>query len=176
MSKPRVYLAGPDLFFEDREERYARLRAICAQADLDAVAPTDGLELQTEGPLPAAEQIYQHNMRLLRGCDAVLVNLSAFRGAEPDSGAVFEAAFAYAIGKPVVGWIGDYWHTAERSAVLRKVWRDGEGRARDKLDGGLIEDFGLPANLMLACSFPITATPGEAVARLVTELQECTEV
>ncbi|CUA97006.1 nucleoside 2-deoxyribosyltransferase [Thiomonas bhubaneswarensis] len=173
MSKPRVYLAGPDLFFEDREERYARLRAACAQAGLDAVAPIDGLELHTEGPLPAAEQIYQHNLRLLRICDAVLVNLSPFRGSEPDSGSVFEAAFAYAIGKPVAGWIGDYWHTAERSAMLRKVWHDCDGRARDKLDGGLVEDFGLPANLMLACSFPIMPTAGEAVERLVDAVQPC---
>ena len=171
MSKPRVYLAGPDLFFEDREARYARLRAACSHAGLDGVAPTDGLELHTEGPLPAAEQIYQHDMRLLRSCDAVLVNLCPFRGIEPDSGSVFEAAFAYSIGNPVAGWIGDSWHTADRAAILRKVWRDEDGRVRDKGDGGMVEDFGLPANLMLACSFPIKPTPAEAIARLVAELQ-----
>ena len=41
--------------------------------------------------IEAAEQIYQHNLRLLRDCDGVLVNLSPFRGVEPDSGSVFEA-------------------------------------------------------------------------------------
>jgi nucleoside 2-deoxyribosyltransferase len=158
------------LFFEDRDARYARLRAACAHAGLEAVAPTDGFEVHTEGPLPTAEQIYQHNLRLLRACDGVLVNLSPFRGVEPDSGSVFEAAFASALGKPVAGWIGDDWNTQERSAVLRKVWRDTDGRARDKLDGGLVEDFGLPANLMLSCSFPVLPAPGQAIERLVMAL------
>lgn len=166
MTKPRIYLAGPDLFFEDRDARYAHLRAACADAGLEAVAPTDGLEVHTEGPLSVAEQIYQHNLRLLRDCDGVLVNLSPFRGVEPDSGSVFEAAFATAIGKPVAAWIGDHWNTQERSAVLRKVWRDADGRVRDKLDGGLVEDFGLPANLMLSCSFSVSPAPWQAIERL----------
>ena len=176
MNKPRVYLAGPDLFFEDRDARYARLRAACAHAGLEAVAPTDGLDVHAEGPLSVAEQIYQHNLRLLRDCDGVLVNLSPFRGVEPDSGSVFEAAFATAIGKPVIAWIGDDWNTQVRSAVLRKVWRDTDGRVRDKLDGGLVEDFGLPANLMLSCSFPVMASPWQAIERLVDALQVVEEV
>jgi nucleoside 2-deoxyribosyltransferase len=166
MTKPRIYLAGPDLFFEDRDARYAHLRAACADAGLEAVAPTDGLEVHTEGPLSVAEQIYQHNLHLLRDCDGMLVNLSPFRGVEPDSGSVFEAAFATAIGKPVAAWIGDHWNTQERSAVLRKVWRDADGRVRDKLDGGLVEDFGLPTNLMLACSFSVSPAPWQAIERL----------
>ncbi|SBP87487.1 nucleoside 2-deoxyribosyltransferase [Thiomonas delicata] len=166
MTTPRVYLAGPDLFFEDRDARYARLRAACAHAGLEAVTPTDGLEVHTEGPLPLAEQIYQHNLHQLRTCDAVLVNLSPFRGVEPDSGSVFEAAFALATGKPVAGWIGDAWSTTQRRAVLRKVWRDADGRVRDKTDGGLVEDFGLPVNLMLACSFAVMPTPWHAIDRL----------
>jgi len=170
MSKPRVYLAGPDLFFEDREARYARLRAACSHAGLDGVAPTDGLELQPDGPLLVAEQIFQHDMRMLRGSDAVLVNLSPFRGTEPDSGSVFEAAFATAIGKPVAGWTGDYWDTVERAAVLRKIYRDSKGRIRDKLDEGFVEDFGLPLNLMLSCSFPILPTASDAIHRLASVL------
>ena len=166
MSKPRVYLAGPDLFFEDREVRYARLRAACAHAGLEAVAPTDGIEVHTEGPVPAAEQIYQHNMRLLRGCAAVLVNLSAFRGAEPDSGSVFDAAWAFAKGIPVVGYTVDGLTTADRHLLMRKTYIEADESLRDKMDGGLVEDFGQPSNLMLACSFPIRQTPQEAIGLL----------
>ena len=105
-------------------------------------------------------------MRLLRDCDGVLANLSPFCGVEPYSGSVFEAAFALAIGKPVAAWIGDHWNTRERSAVLRRVWRDADGRVRDKNDGGLVEDFGLSVNLMLACSFAVMPTPWHAIERL----------
>jgi nucleoside 2-deoxyribosyltransferase len=105
-------------------------------------------------------------LRLLRDCDGVLANLSPFRGVEPYSGSVFEAAFALAIGKPVAAWIGDHWNTRERSAVLRRVWRDADGRVRDRLDGGLVEDFGLPANLMLSCSFPVSPAPWQEIERL----------
>ena len=39
---PRVYLAGPDIFFRDSAAIYERLKAACAQYGLQGVEPSDG--------------------------------------------------------------------------------------------------------------------------------------
>lgn len=165
--QPRIYLAGPDLFFRGAEDRYARLKAACNFAGLTGVAPNDGLEPGLLTGPEEARRIYAHDMRTLQSCDAVLVNLESFRGVDPDSGTVFEAAWAFAKGMPVAGYTQDGLTTTDRNLLRRKVWRDADGVARDKLDGGLVEDFGLPVNLMLACSFPVAKTPQEAIEQLV---------
>jgi len=174
LNQTRIYLAGPDLFFPDAADRYARIKAACQSAGMVGVAPNDELDLPGAGLASdddMARAIYGHNMRTLASCDAVLANLSAFRGAEPDSGTVFEVSYAFAIGKPVVGWTGDGWTMADRATVLRNAYRDADGTLRDKFDGGQVEDFGLPVNLMLACSFPVVQTQDEAIAILKGYLQ-----
>jgi nucleoside 2-deoxyribosyltransferase len=70
----------------------------------------------------------------------VLANLNNFRGAEPDSGTAFEVGFAVALGKPVVGYLDD-----------GRTLREQLGGVRDA-EGFSVEDFGLPRNLMLACT------------------------
>lgn len=172
MSKPRVYLAGPDLFFPDAEVRYARLKAACESAGLVGVAPNDGLVPGLLTGSDEAHRIYEHDMRTLQSCDAVLANLSAFRGTEPDSGTVFEAAWAFAKGVPVVGYTVDGLTTSDRHLLMRKTYIEVDESLRDKLDGGLVEQFGQPSNLMLACSFLIVQTPQEAIGLLSVLLTE----
>ncbi len=169
MSRPRVYLAGPDLFFPDAEVRYARLKAACESAGLVGVAPNDGLVPGLLTGSDEAHRIYEHDMRTLQSCDAVLANLSAFRGTEPDSGTVFEAAWAFAKGMPVAGYTVDGLTTADRHLLLRKCDHDAQGVLRDRGDGGAVEPFGQGTNLMLACSFPTVQTPQQGV-RWLTEL------
>jgi len=164
----RIYLAGPDLFFPDGQERYDRLRALCAFHGLDAVTPTDGLEESAViGAADRAITIFQHNMHLLLSCDAVLANLSPFRGTEPDSGTVFEVAYAHARGMPVAGYTLDGLTVEKRHILLRKGDRDTSGALLDRQDGGFVERFALPLNLMLACAFPVTQTPQQALAHLM---------
>ena len=184
-TKPRIYLAGPDLFFKDFEERYARLKAACQFAGFEGVAPVDGFSLDTSlvdnedvhpgsrphsfgSPPPMlAQAIYRHNITTLEGCDAVLANLGAFRGTEPDSGTVFEASYAFSKGIPVAAYTFDGLSTSDRHLLIRKTFIDQSAALCDREDGGLIENFGLPANLMLALSFPVMQTPQQALERLV---------
>jgi nucleoside 2-deoxyribosyltransferase len=82
----------------------------------------------------------------------VVANLNPFRGAEPDSGTVFELGYGFALGKKVWGYV------ANGEALLERVFRlegqaaiDGEPSLTD-VQGLMIENFGLPLNLMLAMS------------------------
>jgi len=78
----------------------------------------------------------------------LIANLNPFRGViEPDSGTVFECAYAFAKGKWVIGYLGD------QRDVLTKLRQAETGPPADKKicpDGTWVEDFGLPLNLMLA--------------------------
>lgn len=66
MSAPRIYLAGPDLFFPDAAERYARLKAACAHAGLIGVEPNEGLVHGLLTGMEEARRIYEHDMRTLQ--------------------------------------------------------------------------------------------------------------
>jgi nucleoside 2-deoxyribosyltransferase len=72
----------------------------------------------------------------------VLANVADFRGYEPDSGTCFEIGYAIARGKDV--WC---YHVPAVPLVAQVPNVDG-----NDADGWAVEDFGLPRNLMLACS------------------------
>ena len=55
------------------------------------------------------------NEQLLRDCDAVLAVLD---GVDVDSGTAAEIGFAYALGKPVVGWRSDFRQAGDNAASV----------------------------------------------------------
>src|SRR5689334_14369745 len=114
--KPRVYLAGFDVFRVDAREHGARLKTLCAQYGLAGVFPLD--HEAPPGLLPAeqADWIYRANLDAIRGSDMVMANLDDFRGpGEPDSGTAFEIGFAVALGKPVWAYCRDRGTLLERA-------------------------------------------------------------
>jgi nucleoside 2-deoxyribosyltransferase len=79
----------------------------------------------------------------MRGCDALVANLTPFRGAGADPGTAFELGYMRALGRPVFGYThapGDYRLRVEAGRD-GAAWRDAEGLE--------VEDFGLAENLML---------------------------
>lgn len=141
----KIYLAGPDVFRPDVADWADSARALCRQYGFDPLLPVDHPESTAEG-------IFHANIALIRRAQVVVANLSPFRGAEPDSGTVFEVGYAHALGKKVVGYVAD------RRTVAERV-RESEGGAtlqRNEQEGLVdqngwsVEDFGLPCNLMLA--------------------------
>jgi len=159
---PKVYLAGPDVFRADAVERGIHLKRLCARHGLEGLYPLDNSLPAGLSPAAAAQWIFAANVALLRSADAVLANLEPFRGLEPDSGSVFEVGMAVALGKPV-------WACFATAGDLRaQVPHGADGR---DTAGWLVEDFGLPRNLMLACSWAGCSTTVEAaVADLARHL------
>jgi len=80
----------------------------------------------------------------------VMANLNDFRGQEPDSGTCFEVGYAAARRIPV--WA----YTSDGRPMVDQCGHsvDADGATLDK-NGMLVEDFGLPRNLMLACAATI---------------------
>jgi nucleoside 2-deoxyribosyltransferase len=147
-----IYLAGFDVFLPDALAQGERLKALCARHGHTGLYPLDHALPPGLGGVAAARWIYQANCALIRRADVVLANLNDFRGHEPDSGTAFEVGYAAALGKPVVGYLDD-----------DRPLRAQLGGSHDA-QGLLVEDFGLPRNLMLAGA--ATLVRGDAWAGL----------
>lgn len=156
----RVYLAGPEVFRPDAAAEGLRLQAICAAHGLEGLYPLDGCT-----PDDTATMIRQRCQAGIARVDAVVANISPFRGAHMDPGTAWEIGFAEARGLPVFLWSNDVRALKERVAGVRGL--DG---LRD-MDGHLLEDFDQPENLMIAPpGVPVWGSPEEAIAEAGRQL------
>lgn len=163
-TRPRIYLAGPDVFRPDARDHFLLLKMACDALGIAALLPADG----EEEPSPDAleKRIYEANMQRLRGADGVVANLACFRGLEPDSGTVFEVGAAIALGIPVVAYGVPEGSYADRAQAALKCAKDANGVLRESATGIAVEDFGQQLNLMLACSIHIEPTPEAALKKM----------
>ncbi|CAN1721490.1 Nucleoside 2-deoxyribosyltransferase [Hyphomicrobium sp. 1Nfss2.1] len=162
---PRIYLAGPEVFFPDAVQQGEAKKRVCAEHGFEGVYPLDNA---IEGaahlqPQELARRISHGNERLMRSCELVIANCTPFRSISIDAGTAFEIGFMQALGKPVLGYSNT---TADYAARVRAtaeavghVW-DAESNAAD------IEDFGLAENLMIAVA--ILDAGGEFVTQEVS--------
>lgn len=159
-----VYLAGFDVFRPDAIEHGRYLKALCAAHGMEGLYPFDNQVPPGLSAEASARLICSMNIAMLRRCTAVLANLNVFRGLEPDSGTAFEVGMAVALGKPV-------WAYFEPLGTLReRVPHDADGF---DMQGLQVEDFGLPHNLMLACTWAgASATVEQGVEGLAGYLRE----
>lgn len=166
MHTPLIYLAGFDVFRPDAIEHGHYLKNLCAAHGMQGLYPFDNQIAPGLPPLQTAQQICQQNIAMIQRCSAVLANLNTFRGLEPDSGTAFEVGMAVALGKPV-------WAYFKACGSLREqVPHDPQGFDASGLH---VEDFGLPRNLMLACSWVGASSSvelgAEALARYLARIE-----
>lgn len=143
----KLYLAGPEVFLDDAREIGHRKVALCARYGFEGLYPLDG-EPTLTAETGTARAIFAANLALMRDADALLANLTPFRGISADPGTAFEVGFAFALGKPVAAYSnlpGELKHRARASIGVA-------ARAPATLlaDGLHVEDFGHFDNLMLA--------------------------
>lgn len=140
------------MFYPDAQERGKAMCALCAALGFEGMYPLDA-------PLDPSIQlksraIFEANKAMLERADAVVANLRDCRGPEPDSGTVWEVAYALALGKPVIAYLPKVQTLRQRMGQIAPDGIDSEGNA--------VEDFGLPLNLMLAHSLTGIAFGEEA--------------
>ena len=147
----RIYIAGPEVFNPKVDEIFKRIDKICVMAGFKAVFPQDN-------DFTNPKEIFDNNMKLIESSDAIIANLNPFRGEEPDSGTVFECAYGFSNGKPVIAY------TSRKSTMeIKKLRNMVDGRWVDE-DGMIVESYGNPVNLMLSES--ITVITGDFVDAL----------
>ena len=97
--RPKVYLAGPDVFLRDVVAVGERKKALCADFGFEGLFPFDNEVVDRPGA-SIDNEIYQANFAMIRVADAGIFNLTPFRGPSADVGTVFELGVMTALGKP----------------------------------------------------------------------------
>jgi len=171
----KIYLAGPEVFEHGAVERGEELKKLCAKYDVKGLFPLDnafhGIE---HGSLELATAIRDANMELIRSCDAVIANMTPFRGPSMDIGTAYEMGVAAALKKVVVGYSKDDRSYVEKVTAVHKVERAADGQLRDE-NGMAVEEFasngvGLVDNLMISCGMDKFCGTAEEAIRAAVEI------
>jgi nucleoside 2-deoxyribosyltransferase len=153
--RPKVYLAWPEVFLRNAVEAGAAKAAICARHGLEGKFPLDA-QIALDG-LTLAERayaIFHANEELIRGCDAVIANLTPFRGVGMDTGTAYEVGFMRGLGRPVFGYSNNTLSFFDRvvehnpKPLKKRHGADPTMGYEDSNRMG-VEQFGLAENLMI---------------------------
>ena len=141
----KIYLAGPDVFLPDAVEIGTRKVEICARHGVSGLYPLDNDVDLSAGD--ASLNIFRGNTAMMDAADAVIANLTPFRGPSADAGTVYELGYMAGRAKLCLGYCNDPRLYADR------VRRYGDVVSRDgrliDAEGLTVEDFGLVDNLMM---------------------------
>jgi len=161
--RPRVYLAGPEVFLPDAASVGRHKQVLCEAYGLIGLFPLDN-DLAAAGGAEVSPDraIFRLNLAMMRRADAGIFNLSPFRGPGADAGTVFELGLMHGLGKPVFGYTNSCDTLLARTPGAARdaatgVWRDH--------DGLLVEDFGNADNLMLDACLADAGAPMVRAAR-----------
>ncbi len=142
----KIDLAGPDVFLPDALDIGRRKREICTRHGVTGHYPLDNLvDLEAAD---ASLQIFKGNQAMMDASDAIIANLTPFRGPSADAGTVYELGYMAGRGKLCLGYSNDPASYKTRAARFGTVTPSSDGRLIDA-QGLTVEDFGHPDNLMM---------------------------
>ncbi|MDE1897133.1 MAG: nucleoside 2-deoxyribosyltransferase [Rhodospirillales bacterium] len=161
----KIYLAGPDVFLPNAAEFAAAKRGLCSEFGLQGITPFNP---DLDMSLPADwlwRKIYQDDLAMMRESEAIIANLTPFRGASADAGTLVELGWFLGRGKPVFAYSNSAAPFAERSRIQAAM-------AGEPVSGLAMEDFGLADNLMIhgGLTLPLVLPP-DGVSRPFDSLE-----
>jgi nucleoside 2-deoxyribosyltransferase len=174
-----VYLAGPDVFLPEPVEMGRRKKEICAKHGLIGLFPLDNeIDLKAKG---ASLNIFRANETLMKKADAIIANLTPFRGPGADAGTVYELGYMAACGKLCLGYSNDPALYADRVARFTAVKPCGD-RLIDA-EELTVENFHLSDNLMMihaldlyGCTLVVPQTIPADIWHDLTSFEKCVEL
>jgi nucleoside 2-deoxyribosyltransferase len=166
----KIYLAGPDVFLPDAVDIGRRKAEFCARHGLTGLYPLDNaIERAAKD---ASLQIFRGNESMMIEADAIIANLTPFRGPGADAGTVYELGYMAGRGTFCLGYSNDPSCYADRMRKFTTVVSQ-DGRLVDAL-GLTVEDFGLTDNLMMIHALDLhgcaLVTPRQAPADIWHDL------
>ena len=150
-----LYLAGPEVFLPDAAAVGARKKVLAAELGFEGLFPLDE---PADGTDPLA--IYRACRAMMERADAILANLTPFRGSSADVGTVFELGWFIGRNKPAFAYTNASDDLLDRLRRVRQLTRSGAGWTDEQ--SLAIEDFGNADNLMLDMSLLDQACRGLA--------------
>ena len=180
----KIYLAGPDVFLHDAVEIGRCKVGLCARHGLTGLYPLDNAVDLTAQDLTAQDaslRIFRGNEAMMIAADAIIANLTPFRGPGADAGTVYELGYMAGRGKFCLGYSNDPTCYADRVREFTEV-TSRDGRLVDAR-GLTVEDFGLTDNLMMIHALDLhgcaLVTPRQAPADIwhdLTAFETCVHI
>jgi nucleoside 2-deoxyribosyltransferase len=166
----KVYLAGPDVFLPDAATAGRRKVELCSRYGLAGSYPLD--TAIDPAASDASLLIFRGNEAMMNDADAIIANLTPFRGPGADAGTVYELGYMAGRGKLCFGYSNDPADYADRVRQFTTV-TSRAGHLTDA-EGLTVEDFGLPDNLMMIHALDLhggaLVTPRQAPADIWHDL------
>jgi nucleoside 2-deoxyribosyltransferase len=150
-----IYLAGPDVFLPNAIAIGRSKMALCDKLGLTGLFPLDN-DIDLAAP-DASRQIFLANQAMMDRADAIIANLTPFRGPSADAGTVYELGYMAGKGKRCFGYCNDTREYADR--VTDNPGIKSLRRPLIDLEGLMVEDFGLPDNLMIVHALELYGCP-----------------
>ena len=175
----RIYLAGPDVFLPDAIEVGRRKAEVCARYGFTGLYPLDNtIDLAAT---VTSLQIFRANEAMMDQADAIIANLTPFRGPGADPGTTYELGYMAARGKLCLGYSNDAALYADRVRRFTGVKQHHEHLL--DAEGMTVENFGLADNLMMIHGLELhgcaLVRPLQAVADLwhdLTAFESCVRI
>jgi nucleoside 2-deoxyribosyltransferase len=167
----KIYLAGPDVFLPDAAAIGRRKVEICARHGLTGLYPLDNEVDRSAGDV--SRNIFKGCEVMMDAADAIIANLTPFRGPGADPGTAYELGYMAARGKFCLGYCNDPSLYVDRVRRFTVVRSQEDGRLIDA-EGWTVEDFGLTDNLMMVHALDLhgcaLVTPSETPADIWRDL------
>jgi nucleoside 2-deoxyribosyltransferase len=164
----KIYLAGPDVFLPDAVDIGRRKVELCARHGLIGLYPLDNtVDIAARD---ASMQIFRGNEAMMNKANAIIANLTPFRGPGADAGTVYELGYMVGRGKFCLGYTNDPSCYADRVREFTEV-TSRDGRLIDAR-GLAVEDFGLSDNLMMIHALELHGCALVAPRQKLTDLQD----
>ena len=146
----RVYLAGPEVFLPNAREQLDRKIALTRAAGLIPVAPGDLTIPETPTKREKGHAISQIDEGLMLSADAIIANLTPYRGRNADTGTCYELGFMCALGKAAYGYtnVAADHYERQRQHYAGVLAPGVDGRLRGS-DGMLIEAVDMSDNWLM---------------------------
>jgi len=146
----KIYLAGPEVFLPNAREMLDLKASLARDAGFTPLSPGDLQIPPADTRIGHGCNINEVDERMMLEADAVIANLTPFRGVAADTGTSFELGFMCALGKPVFAYtnVAANHFTRIKAHYGGVATIDETGRYRGP-DGLSIENFDMVDNLML---------------------------
>ena len=106
--KEAIYIAGPECFYTHGYDMLAAMKARAVSLGFGVTLPNDHqLDMENPDKRKRADSIFSDLDEVMKDTTVIIADLEAYRGAEPDSGTVYELGMAYAKGARCYGYTRD---------------------------------------------------------------------
>lgn len=129
--KEKIYIAGPECFYTRGYTQLAYMRKRAEGFGFGVTLPNDDpLDLENPDKQKRADSILDNLKKVMNDTTVIIADLESFRGAEADSGTVFEIGMAYAKNAKCYGYTRD---------KRNLVWKDQQYKL---VDGVVYDEHG----------------------------------